>query len=239
MPLKKGVSADVVSSNIKELMKSGRPQKQSIAIALANKRKFKKMAEGGLVNADFDEEGTPEPVDAGDEDRMMSGKPAAGAKLSYMPTELDGSDELRSLNEIREDGEYYPSEVANPEEQEEAQGFAAALRRQAEGMMSPENYAMGGEIYKENKKLEKVPMKDRFAMGGLVEDPGMIQDTVGAKPEEDMEDGVEEKGVDMMAGKADMEHSIPKVAMPKQMGLSEEAMEAIRNKRLKRRYPIA
>jgi len=42
VPLRKGASQKVVSSNISELMKSGRPQKQSIAIALEQQRKFKK-----------------------------------------------------------------------------------------------------------------------------------------------------------------------------------------------------
>ena len=42
MPLKKGKSKKVVSSNIRELRKSGYPQKQAVAIALNQKRKKRK-----------------------------------------------------------------------------------------------------------------------------------------------------------------------------------------------------
>ena len=42
MPLKKGKSKKVISSNIGELVRYGRPQKQAIAIAFSNSRKKKK-----------------------------------------------------------------------------------------------------------------------------------------------------------------------------------------------------
>lgn len=42
MPLKKGSSSKTVSSNIRELKASGRPQKQAVAIALSESRKGKR-----------------------------------------------------------------------------------------------------------------------------------------------------------------------------------------------------
>jgi hypothetical protein len=42
MPLKKGKSRAVVSANIRELRKSGYPEKQAVAIALSQQRRSKK-----------------------------------------------------------------------------------------------------------------------------------------------------------------------------------------------------
>lgn len=42
MPLKSGKSRTIVSDNVRELKKSGRPQNQAVAIALAKAGKSKK-----------------------------------------------------------------------------------------------------------------------------------------------------------------------------------------------------
>ena len=50
MPLKRGSSQDVISSNISAEIKAGKPRDQAIAIALS-KAGEKKMTKGGVVKS--------------------------------------------------------------------------------------------------------------------------------------------------------------------------------------------
>lgn len=116
MPLKKGHAPEVVSYNIKEMMKAGHPQKQAIAAALASARKYKKMSEGGMVSNDMDDD------------------------------VLSDNDEnaMRTLGEIQAMGEYRPGEVANPHEQDEERELAMNLYKKSEE--AEMGYAMGGLV---------------------------------------------------------------------------------------------
>lgn len=49
MPLNKSATSKAFSQNVKAEMKSGKPQKQSLAIAYSVKRHARKMAKGGEV----------------------------------------------------------------------------------------------------------------------------------------------------------------------------------------------
>ncbi len=123
MPLKIGVKPETVSGNVKELMKSGRPQKQAVAIALATKRKSaKKMAEGGMY--------------------------AEGGMVDWdddMGNDYNSEQNLRSLSEIQEQGDMNPSDITNPEYQDKKRDLAKALfeKSQRNEMLS---FAEGGLV---------------------------------------------------------------------------------------------
>lgn len=125
MPLKMGTSPETVSMNVKELMKSGRPQKQAVAIAMAHKRKSaKRMAEGGMVDADDD-------MDAGTNNSEQA---------------------LRSLSEIQEQGDMNPADITNPERQMQQDHLAKALFDKAQKSEVLE-FAEGGLVQGMNDGL--------------------------------------------------------------------------------------
>lgn len=99
MPLKKGHSQEVISQNIKEMVAAGHDPKQAVAASLAHARKYRKMAEGGMVDFDDDlDEGTNNTEDA-----------------------------QRSLGELQAQGRSMPQDVENPEMEEHDDHLAKAL----------------------------------------------------------------------------------------------------------------
>lgn len=233
MPLMKGHSQKVVGHNIKEMMKSGHPKMQAIAASLAKARKYKKMADGGMVlgeEPEYEDDSDPYvPMAKGgmvgsseefddNEDPMVAHKGHNAPREAPAQTSMaqmdkrDPEDYDRSLNEIRMDGEYYPNEVANPNEQEESSKFASALRKKAQMEMGPEseNYAMGGLVQPEH-------------------DPDM-----GNKPSENMDDSTEEPLNDMPGRGQKMEHRM--MGDPSGPGISLEAKEALERKKKGRRF---
>ena len=59
MPMRSGKSQKAVSSNIRMLVKEGRPQKQAVAIALSKADKSR-YAQGGMVNSRFSDISRPQ-----------------------------------------------------------------------------------------------------------------------------------------------------------------------------------
>ncbi len=285
MPLMKGHSPKVVSSNIKELVKTGRPVKQAVAIALANKRKYQKMyrggmAQGGMTSAEgdtpqveqdtknqvlenelngmhkggrvkrmamggqavddggmgdmppeemgaadnpdhdkyYNKKAMPEPEYEDDEtyDPLSLDIVSGGLAKNESRSEMDDTgpdDKKRSLNEIREDGEYYPAEVANPVRLDQRQMFAKALHEKALGEEGDE---------------------ESYSEGGLVEDGPEGDEPVGTLPTDIMDDGTEAPMSTEPMKPDGLEHRV--MDDPTGPELSEEAKEAIRNKKRSRRY---
>lgn len=231
----KGHSKEVVSNNIKEMVKAGHKPKQAIAAALASARKYKKMADGGQA-APNDGQNTTQTSAPGSgtdnsngvynpnsDDSEQSAKNsiahgfgmAAGGLIDDdMDEGLDSvNDEQasRSLNENRIMGEYHPNQVANPETQNAERMLAQAL-------------------YKKSEEEEI----EGYAMGGLVTDGPEGDEPVGTQPSEDM-DGPTEEPMSAEPSKPDgLEHA--KMDDPMGMGLSEEAKKALADKKKGRRF---
>ncbi len=184
MPLKKGYSQEVISHNIKEMVKAGHPQRQAIAASLANARKHKKaMAQGGMVEApdsDGDAEAT---LAAMDTDDVTGPNPNTKTYDSHpsIPTAGNTPNDApsgKSLNPAStpgqedEDDEHFRSlgeeqKAAHPDSD---RSLATAMR----------NYAEGGEV-----ELEQDEYEDGFLgnkPGGTVSATGEPMSSMPSKP---------------------------------------------------------
>lgn len=121
MPMKKGHSPEVVSSNIREMMMAGHPREQAVAAAMASARKYKKMAMGGMVTSDMNEDASSD-------------------------LDENASTHLPERNAL---GETQPESVENPDLQDHERNLASALFREGEKNEMDEGYAMGGLVQPE------------------------------------------------------------------------------------------
>ncbi len=252
MPLKKGHSKEVVHSNIQEMMRAGHPQRQAIAAALSSARKSKRMATGGLVNSDFDEEGKPQPVSS-EEDMYSTSKPSAAAEH---PAFEQDPEHDRHIGVIQEEGEYHPALVSNPVEESDMQSFARALESEPEymadgGMLEgaglqkqaksasdffqrmkqpPQNKASGGEMLMKDTAARE---ENRHVLDAHPMDPD--EDILGSLPHPRENDGSEEPMSSMPRKPDGLDHK-KEGAPSRDTGLNAETRAAIEAKRKKRRY---
>lgn len=104
MPLMKSHTDEAREQNIKEMIAAGHDPDQAVAAGYANQRKYKKMAEGGQVIDDYDQDAT-----------------------SDMDQEAD-----RSLGELRDLGAQHPEVIQNPEQHEAEMELAKKLHDEVE-----------------------------------------------------------------------------------------------------------
>ncbi len=109
MPLKEGHSPEIVSGNIKEMIRSGYKPKQAIAAALAKKRKYQKMAEGGVVV---------------DPDGALDELEGSARSLAELQEEAEARPEMVASPEMIDAGEMLAHALSKKVQEQEMQGYA-------------------------------------------------------------------------------------------------------------------
>jgi hypothetical protein len=97
MPLKKGKSDKVISSNIRMLVKEGRPQKQSVAIALRS-ASTKKLAEGGLPSLVTSKYNLRNAINTRDDENMPMEERLAAQRVMRKVGKSAVKEEKRQMN---------------------------------------------------------------------------------------------------------------------------------------------
>ncbi len=217
MPMKKGHSREVISENIKEMVKAGYKPKQAMAAALAEARNSKKMAEGGMIDSakkwlsdEFSSESANEyhaKVGEGLGKGVNKDKAAALAKgMGYADGGMVEEEDYRSLADLMKEGDQGP--VSNPEVLDMRQKLANSLHEQSE-MEEMEYMAKGGLV--EGMDGDEKP-------SNIVASTGEPMSSI---PKKDSN-----LGHDLIEG-------VPRISPSP---LSSEAMEAIKKYREKRKF---
>lgn len=104
MPMRKSHTDEDREANIQEMVAAGHDPDQAVAAAYANQKKYKKMADGGIVTNDYDEDAS-----------------------SDMDQEAD-----RSVNELQDLAAQHPEIIQNPEQHKAEMELAKKLHDEVE-----------------------------------------------------------------------------------------------------------
>jgi hypothetical protein len=213
MPLVHSSSKKAFKKNLSTEMHEGKPMKQSLAIAYAMKKKGKKMAQGGRVQAeddrmlnqhgeyevgaegmDQDNESTPDHMDAHDvenqtahEDmvgRIMAQRGKHYAKGGPVTSKMD-SDDLADFDQ--NDFDYLDQRNAGDEADYTGANSGDDLGDARETWDRKDTVA---EIMKSRRLTDRMPKDEplRMAEGGMMTDPGMAEDDMDAYDHLDVSD---------------------------------------------------
>lgn len=245
MPLMRGHSPEVVSSNIKELVRSGRKPRQAVAVALSNKRKYKKMDEGGEVKKPSNSIGDPKAVkdfvDGFNHPLTLSQKYDNVKKsLGFAEGGMVDSDEESEnpeMGSIDMHGDSGPSgDPVYPKDPDDS-GLSENVERESMLVRHLQAAKYGANDNSNDFNPDDSVAGAKMNKGGQIQPE---QDTiVGNKPDLDwIDDGMGEPMSVESSSKGfggPVEHSAVD-GVPGHPGLSEEAKRAIMQKKKSRRY---
>ncbi len=152
MPLIKSKSKKAFSENVKKEMESGKPQKQSLAIAYATKRAAgkKKMAKGGMVPAGSKHDGNPGTPSAKPDDKKI---PDSESMSDYATR---GSAPARKPDDRRlPEEQYMANHFAHGGDVDKHLSIAENILRKRKMM------AEGGEVSDDVSDLDQTPLVDQ------------------------------------------------------------------------------